>query len=104
MLQKYRLYLKRMSGLHTGANGRKGGGKGASLPHDANFQACALEPPVLKVCKRGRVAEQDLLCAGGAEHCVLHLPHVLAHVHLVCQLCLIPAATNGTVGTRGVYF
>ena len=37
-LQKYRLYLKRMSGLHLGANGRKGGGKGGSLPHDANFQ------------------------------------------------------------------
>lgn len=42
-LQKYRLYLKRMSGLHPGANGRKGGGKGSSGPQDANFQVQYLE-------------------------------------------------------------
>ena len=38
--QKYRLYLKRMSGLHPGQNGRKGSGKGSSGSHDANFQVC----------------------------------------------------------------
>jgi len=38
VLQKYRLYLKRMSGLHTGANGRKGVGKGSSGSPDASFQ------------------------------------------------------------------
>ena len=73
-LQKYRLYLKRMSGLHPGANGRKGGGKGASLPHDANFQACALEPepqPALKVSELARVAEQAILCPGEGKHTVL---------------------------------
>ena len=38
--QKYRLYLKRMSGLHPGQNGRKGSGKGSSGSQDANFQVC----------------------------------------------------------------
>jgi len=38
VLQKYRLYLKRMSGLHPGANGRKGVGKGSSGSPDASFQ------------------------------------------------------------------
>ena len=40
--QKYRLYLKRMSGLHPGQNGRKGSGKGSSGSQDANFQVCLL--------------------------------------------------------------
>ncbi len=57
--QKYRLYLKRMSGLHPGANGRKGGGKGGSLPHDANFQVLIcpdlqLLPQTLRTGKGGR--------------------------------------------------
>ena len=38
--QKYRLYLKRMSGMHPGQNGRKGSGKGSSGSQDANFQVC----------------------------------------------------------------
>ncbi|CAK0740146.1 hypothetical protein CVIRNUC_001228 [Coccomyxa viridis] len=50
-LQKYRLYLKRMSGLHPGQNGRKGSGKGSSGSHDANFQmmmaASGMQPAMM---------------------------------------------------------
>ena len=66
MAQKYRLYLKRMSGLHPGANGRKGGGKGGSLPHDANFQVIILPPDLCSLT-------QDLGTGKGGRAGALHV-------------------------------